>query len=88
MAGEGRLTLEGLCTSLCQQLQPDSQEYKPYFLIMLPGSATVTVHSLPFVGWKTAVGFDVSTVGGAATAGFGIDTPFCIALASDWRFRF
>lgn len=35
----------------------------------LPGKATVTVQSLPFVGWNTAVGFEVSTTGaGAATA--------------------
>ena len=58
------------------------------FLTMLPGRATVTVHSRPFVGWKTAVGFDVSTVDVGATAGFGTEMPFCSALASNWRFRF
>lgn len=52
---------------------------------MLPGSATLTVHSLPFVGWNTAVGFEVSTTAGLFVP---LGVPFGIALASDRRFRF
>jgi hypothetical protein len=50
--------------------------------IMLPGNATLTVHFLPFVGWKTAVGLDVSTAAGLMEVPLGPD------FASDWRFRF
>ena len=32
-----------------------------YLAIMLPGNATLTVHSRPLVGWKMAVGREVST---------------------------
>lgn len=39
--------------------------------ITLPGNATLTVQSLPFVGLKTAVGLEVSTVT-AAGAGVGV----------------
>lgn len=51
--------------------------------IILPGRATLTVQSLPFVGLKTAVGFVVSS-----SAGLFEDVPLETALASDWRFRF
>lgn len=57
-----------------------------YFAMMLPGSATLTVHSLPFVGWNTAVGFEVSTTAGLLFVPLG--APFGIAFASDRRFRF
>lgn len=42
-----------------------------YFAMILPGSATLKVHSRPLPGLKTAVGFDVSTV-----------IPFGVPLAS------
>jgi hypothetical protein len=48
---------------------------------MLPGSATLTVQSLPLVGLKTAVGLVVSM-----TALF--EVPLEEDLASAWRFRF
>lgn len=60
---------------------------------MLPGNATLRVQSLPFVGWKIAVGLEVSTATGCVSTGFVV--PFVLegmmegaALASDWRFRF
>ena len=53
-----------------------------YFAIMLPGNATLTVQSRPFVGWKMAVGLVVSTSAGAGVDGIGA------AFASDRRFRF
>jgi hypothetical protein len=53
------------------------------FAITLPGRATLTVHSLPFVGLKIAVGLVVSS-----SAGFLEDLPLGRVLASDWRFRF
>jgi hypothetical protein len=43
----------------------------------------LTVHSLPFVGWKTAVGLEVSMAAGAVEV-----VPLGIAFASDRRFRF
>lgn len=49
---------------------------------MLPGNATLTVQSRPFVGWKMAVGLVVSTSAGAGVDGIGA------AFASDRRFRF
>jgi hypothetical protein len=54
-----------------------------YLAIILPGNATLTVHSLPFVGWKTAVGLEVSTAAGAVEV-----VPLGIVFASDRRFRF
>ena len=54
-----------------------------YLAIILPGRATLTVHSLPFVGWKTAVGREVSMAAGVVE-----DVPLGIVFASDWRFRF
>lgn len=51
--------------------------------IILPGSATLTVHSLPLVGLKTAVGLVVSS-----SAGQFEEAPLGRAFASDWRFRF
>jgi len=36
--------------------------------MILPGSATLTVQSRPFVGLNTAVGFDVSRLVGATLA--------------------
>ncbi len=51
--------------------------------IILPGRATLTVHSLPLVGLKTAVGFVVSS----SAAPFDV-VPLGRAFASDWRFRF
>lgn len=51
--------------------------------IILPGRATLTVQSLPFVGLKTAVGLLVSS-----SAGLFGGMPLGTALASDWRFRF
>jgi hypothetical protein len=56
-----------------------------YLDIILPGKATLTVHSLPLEGWNTAVGFEVSieVVGGAS-----FNVPLVAGLASVWRFRF
>ncbi len=51
--------------------------------MILPGRATLTVQSLPFVGLKTAVGFVVSS-----SAGLFEDVLLGMALASEWRFRF
>jgi hypothetical protein len=36
--------------------------------MMLPGKAMVKVYERPVVGWKTAVGFDVSTEADVAAA--------------------
>jgi hypothetical protein len=58
-----------------------------YFEIMLPGRATLTVHSLPFVGVNTAVGFvvSISTCGVEEVL---VEVPLEVALASASRFRF
>ena len=55
-----------------------------YLAIILPGNATLTVQSLPFVGWKTAVGFEVSTTAAAPS----VEAALGVPLAWDWRFRF
>lgn len=65
---------------------------KNYLAIMLPGTATLTVQSLPLSeGLKSAVGFEVSTstaspfeAGPVSAAGIAPST----ALASLARFRF
>ena len=49
----------------------------------LPGKATLTVQSLPLLGWKTAVGFEVSI----AALSFVI-WPLGVVLDSAWRLRF
>jgi hypothetical protein len=58
-----------------------------YLAMMLPGNATLTVHSRPLVGWNTAVGFEVST-SVVMFEGGGRCVPFGTALTSDRLFRF
>ncbi len=50
-----------------------------YFAIILPGNATLTVQSRPFVGLNTAVGLEVSRATGS---------PLVFSFASLLRFRF
>ena len=60
------------------------------FAIMLPGSATLKVHSRPLVGLKTAVGLEVSSTTGNLGVPFGTTLGgFCMfCFASDNRLRF
>jgi hypothetical protein len=60
---------------------------------MLPGSATLTVHSRPLVGWNTAVGFEVSIAEESldtveCPVGEGLSAPLECTCDSDRRFRF
>lgn len=57
-----------------------------YFAIMLPGRATLMVHSRPLVGWNTAVGLEVSISVLVFDAGRCV--PLGTALTSERRFRF
>lgn len=57
-----------------------------YFAIILPGNATLTVHSLPLVGWNIAVGLVVSTSAWRLDSTFGV--PLGTGFESAWRFRF
>ena len=64
-----------------------------YLAIILPGNATLTVHSRPLVGWKMAVGREVSTAAGVLDEegpfeAEELELSLGCALASDWRFRF
>lgn len=63
-----------------------------YLAIMLPGNATLTVHSRPLVGWKMAVGREVSTAVGVLDEEGPFEAEWELslgcALASDWRLRF
>jgi hypothetical protein len=72
----------GLCTNLMSMQRICDRKYTN-LAIILPGRATLTVQSLPFVGLKTAVGLVV-----LSSAGLFEDVILGIALASDWRFRF
>jgi hypothetical protein len=87
--GRGRCGLRGRCVvrgiERCVELVLAGfrEKKQAYLAIILPGNATLTVHSLPFVGWKTAVGLEVSTAAGAFEV-----VPLGIVFASDRRFRF
>lgn len=63
--------------------------------MILPGSATLTVQSLPFVGLNTAVGLVVSSsaaavvlAGGAFEVADLVGVPLGSAFAPERRFRF
>jgi hypothetical protein len=66
------------------------EQWRAYFAIMLPGSAMLTVQSLPLVGLNMAVGLEVSSDMDSlegALRGW-LDVPLGIELASERRFRF
>jgi hypothetical protein len=69
----------------CQE-SIDLEKQGTYLDMILPGKATLTVHSLPLEGWNTAVGFEVSIE--AVVWGASFDVPLVAGFASVWRFRF
>jgi hypothetical protein len=78
MARKRSSKLMGLRARIMLDITPPETSFT-YFAMILPGKATLTVQSRPFVGLKRAVGFDVSR-GGVA--------PLTLSLASLLRFRF
>jgi hypothetical protein len=80
----------GLGTKACSEqvfLRRGGNMDSTYLAIILPGRATLTVHSRPLVGWNTAVGLEVS-ISLVFEGGGGRRVAVGSVLASDRRFRF
>lgn len=73
-------------------MQGEESKEGMYLAIILPGSAMLTVHSLPSVGWNIAVGLEVSISVVFEEEGRCMPlvplVPLGAFLASDWRLRF